>query len=569
MPIRFYIPVNIQRYTLFLPAIGLIVVCSPLFSACGDPDRPETHEPESAVTDMPPEGLHNFTDVTAASGIDFVHNMGDDHLSNVIESVGGGCAFLDFNGNGYIDLYIANGSFHEQISSGERPRRLTGNALYENLGNGRFRNVTDRAGVGDTGYSMGVTTGDFNNNGLPDIYVSNHGPNVLYRNNGDGTFTDVTGRAGVAGNESSAGAVWLDYNNNGLLDLYVANYVEFDPAFNLVYAPDGYPGPLNFSGQPDVLYRNNGDGTFTDVTEEMGVYNPDGRAMGVGAVDLFGNGYPDIFVANDAMANFLYRNNGGTGFEETALRAGVAFNRGGEATASMGVSFADYNGNGLVDFFVSDDSYNALYQNQGGGLFGDVSFPAGIAMASGQHVGWAAAFLDFNNNMSQDLYIVNGDLKHLYGQEDQLFQNLGDGTFRDVSDEQGPYFSRAMVGRGGCFGDIDNDGDLDVFIVNLNEEAVLLRNDIGSQNNWLLIRLVGRQSNRDGVGARVSVVTGEVRQTSWKTGGGQYISQNDPRLHFGLGDHEVVDRIEIHWPSGIVQHLQDVRANQILTIEEQ
>ncbi len=561
--------VKTNLYIAFFYTLGLGMISSLLFTACSDTDQPILDEKVSELPGMPEEGLHNFADVTAASGIDFVHNMGDDHLSNVIESVGGGCAFLDFNGNGYLDLYIANGSFHEQISSGERPRNLTGNALYENLGNGRFREVTDQARVGNTGYSMAVTVGDFNNNGYPDIYVSNHGPNVLYRNNGDGTFTDVTGRAGVAGDMSSVGAVWLDYNNNGWLDLYVANYVEFDPAFNLVYAPDGYPGPLNFSGQPDVLYRNNGDGTFTDVTEEMGVYNPSGRAMGVGAVDIFGNGYPDIIVANDAMANYVYRNDGGTKFEEVAMRSGVAFNRGGEATASMGVSFADYNGNGLVDFFISDASYNALYQNQGGGLFSDVSFPTGIAMASGQHVGWSAAFFDFDNDMSQDIYIVNGDLKHLYGQEDQLFQNVGDGMFREVSGEQGPYFREAMVGRGGCIGDYDNDGDLDVFIVNLNEEAVLLRNDVGNQNNWLLINLVGRESNRDGVGAKINVVTGGVTQTAWKTGGGQYISQNDPRIHFGLGDHEVVDQLEIIWPSGITQRLQDVRANQILTVEEQ
>lgn len=538
-----------------------------LFSGCAEQERTEVDE--AADVPMPEEGIHNFVDVTNASGIDFVHNMGDDHLSNVIESVGSGCAFLDINQNGYLDLYIANGSFHDVISSGERPQTLTGNVLYENLGNGRFRNITNRAGVGDTGYSMGLAVADFNNNGYPDIYITNHGPNVLYENNGDGTFTDVTERAGVAGDKSSAGAVWLDFNNNGLLDLYVANYVEFNPALNLVYAPDGYPGPLNFPGQPDVLYRNNGDGTFTDVTEEMGVFNREGRAMGVGSLDLNGNGYPDIFVANDAMANYLYMNEGGSGFRDTAIRSGVAFNRGGEATASMGVSFADYNNNGLIDFFVSDDSYNSLYQNQGGGLFRDVSFPAGIAVASGQYVGWSAAFIDYNNNMQQDIYVVNGELKHLHGQEDQIFENIGNGNFRDVSGEHGPYFHEAMVGRGGCFADYDNDGDIDVFIVNLHEEAVLLRNDIGNLNNWIMINLVGTESNRDGIGATVRITTGEITQTAQKTGGGQYLSNNDPRLHFGLSDHEVIDRIEISWPSGIEQILENVEVNQILTIEEE
>ncbi|MEX2566514.1 MAG: VCBS repeat-containing protein, partial [Cyclobacteriaceae bacterium] len=405
------------------------------------------------------EGLYNFIDVTSASGIDFVHNMGDDHLSNVIESVGSGCAFLDINQNGLMDIYIANGSYHETISSGEHPEDLTENVLYENMGNGRFRNRTDQAGVGDTGYSMAVSVSDFNNDGFPDIYVSNYGPNKLYRNNGDGTYSDISEIAGVAGNESSAGAVWLDYNNNGLMDLYVANYVEFNPELNLVYAPDGYPGPLNFKGQSDVLYRNNGDETFTDVTEEMGIFMPDGRAMGVGSIDYDGDGFPEIYVANDAMANFFFKNDNGTVFRDIAVRSGVAFNRGGEAVASMGVSFADYNGDGLIDFFVSDDSYNSLYQNRGGGLFTEVSFPAGIAVASGQHVGWSAAFMDYNNNMLKDIFIVNGDLKHLYGQEDQLFINNGDGTFQVSSTELGPYFSESMVARGSCFGDFDNDGD--------------------------------------------------------------------------------------------------------------
>jgi len=563
MPTRFFSLKNNSLCEFFI--LGLVIML--LNIGCTEQDRTVTDT--TADVEMPEEGIHNFVDVTKASGINFIHNMGDDHLSNVIESVGGGCAFLDINQNGYLDLYIANGSFHEQISSGDRPQTLTGNALFENLGNGRFRDITKRAGVGDTGYSMALTVGDFNNNGYPDIYVANHGPNVLYENNGDGTFTDVTQRAGVAGDKSSAGAVWLDFNNNGLLDLYVANYVEFNPALNLAYAPDGYPGPLNFPGQPDVLYRNNGDGTFTDVTEEMGVFNRTGRAMGVGSLDFNGDGYPDIFVANDAMANYFYRNNGGTGFTDIAIRSGLAFNRGGEATASMAASFADYNGDGLIDLFVTDDSYNSLYQNQGGGLFRDESFPSGIAVASGQNVGWAAAFIDYNNNMKKDIYVINGELKHLHGQEDHLFENMGNGSFREISGDQGPYFNQAMVGRGGCFGDYDNDGDIDVFIVNLHEEAVLLRNDIGNQNNWILIHLVGTESNRDGIGATVRVTTGETTQVAQKTGSGQYLSSNDPRLHFGLAVYDIIERIEISWPSGIEQSLEDVEVNQIITIEEQ
>jgi len=551
-------------FTLCLCGIGFVL----LFQNCSKPGKSETGSSSADRPQMPEEGIYNFVDITKAAGIDFVHTMGDDHLSNVIESVGSGCAFLDFNQNGYLDLYVGNGSFHEAVSSGEPPAVKNGNVLYENLGNGTYRNVTELSGTGNMGYTMGVSIGDFDNNGYPDIYVNNHGPNALYQNNGDGTFSDVTSWAGVSGNESSAGAVWLDFNRDGLLDLYVANYVEFNPELNLVYAPEGYPGPLNFSGQPDVLYRNNGDGTFTDVTKEMGVNNPAGRAMGVGSLDIDEDGFPEIYVANDAMANFFYQNEGGTGFRDGAIRSGLAFNRGGEATASMGVNFADFNGDGLMDLFVSDDSYNSFYENRGRGLFTDVSFSAGIAVASGQHVGWSSGFFDFDNNMSKDIYVINGELKHLHGQEDQIFENLGDGKFRDSSGEHGPYFSEALVGRGGCFGDYDNDGDIDMFIVNLNEEPVLLRNDIGSANNWLLIRLIGTKSNRDAVGARVSVTAGGVTQFDQKTGGGQYLSKNDPRLHFGLGDNKTAELIEITWPSGIRQTLENVRANQIITIEE-
>lgn len=523
----------------------------------------------SDLPELPDQSGDLFKDVTAASGIRFIHNMGDDHLSNVIESVGGGCLFFDYNQNGWMDLYIANGIHHEVLSSGERRSVVTTNALYENLGNGRFVNRTEQSGTGDRSYSMAVTAGDFNNSGFPDIYVSNYGPNRLYRNNGDGTFTDVTEAAGVAGNESSVGAVWLDFNRNGLLDLYVANYVEFNPNLNLVYAPDGYPGPLNFRGQPDRLHRNNGDGTFTDVTVEMGLYRPDGRAMGVGALDIDGDGYPEIFVANDAMANYLFKNNQGESFTDIATRAGIAFNRGGEATASMAFSFGDYTGNGEIDLFVTDDNYNSLYQNQGNLLFRDVSFQAGIAMASGQHVGWAAAFIDYNNNQLRDLFMINGELKHTYGHEDQLFRNNGNGTFTDISGELGDYFRQAHVGRGGCFGDYDNDGDLDLFIVNLNEPAILLRNDNQNGNHWILIDLIGTKSNRDGIGATVRVTTNGITKVAQKTGGGQYLSQNDPRLHFGLAEHDRIDRISVLWPSGREQHLDNVEANQILTIIEE
>ncbi len=533
-------------------------------SADQDSPTPSASPPSSFAAE---EGLH-FADVTREAGIDFVHSIGDGHLSNLVESSGGGVAFLDYDQDGYLDLYVTNGAFVEGVSEGPKPGRPLTNRLYRNRGNGTFEEVTDRARVGHSGYGMGVVVADYDNDGYPDLYLSNHGPNVLYHNNGNGTFSDVTGRAGVGGGGSSVGAVWLDYDNDGLLDLYVGNYIQFDPEYDYYYAPDGFPGPLAYAGQADVLYHNRGDGTFEDVTESMGILRPEGRAMGVSAADYDDDGYVDIYVANDAMENFLFHNEKGQRFQELALPAGVAYNHAGDATSSMAVDFADYDGDGLMDLFVSDMSYSALYRNEGYGLFRDVTYQAGIAVASGQYVGWASAFIDYDNDGDVDIFKVNGDLQHLFGQEDQLFENLEGRRFRDVSVERGSYFQEELVGRGAAFGDYDNDGDIDVFIVNLNERGVLLRNEGGNKNNWLLIQLVGRSSNRDGVGARLREVSGDRVQVAQKKNSTGYLSQNDPRLHFGLGENEIVDRIEIVWPSGKVQLLENVRAGQILTITE-
>ncbi|MFQ5690732.1 MAG: CRTAC1 family protein [Gemmatimonadota bacterium] len=541
-----------------------------LATACGPAD--EDARGVAASTPLPSfvpaeEGLH-FADVTQQAGIDFVYSIGDDSLSNLVESSGGGAAFLDYDQDGYLDLYVVNGAFIEGFSQGPRPKGSLRNRLYRNRGDGTFEDATDRAGTGDSGYGMGVVVADYDNDGYPDIYVSNYGPNVLYHNNGDGTFSELTDRAGVGGAEASTGSVWLDYDNDGLLDLYVGNYIDFDPEYSYYYAPDGFPGPLAYRGQADVLYRNRGDGTFEDVTERVGVYRPEGRAMGVSAVDYDGDGYVDIYVANDAMQNYLFHNEGGQRFRDVALRAGVAYNHQGDATSTMAVDFADYDGDGLLDMYVSDLSFSALYRNEGMGLFVDRTYSAGIAAQAGQFVGWGVAFLDYDNDGDPDIFQVNGEADHLFGQEDQLFEDLGDGTFRDVSLERGRYFRNKLVGRGAAFGDYDNDGDVDVFIVNLNDRGVLLRNEGGSRNGWLLIRLVGRSSNRDGVGTRVTVVTGDRAQVAQKKSATGYLSQNDPRMHFGLGAATVVDRIEVRWPSGKLQLLEAVRARQILTITE-
>jgi hypothetical protein len=364
------------------------------------------------------------------------------------------------------------------------------------------------------------------------------------------------------------GAVWFDYDNDSYLDLYVGNYLDFDPNYKYYYAPDGFPPPMAYDAEPDVLYHNKGDGTFEDVTQAMGITDVDGRSMGVGAADVDDDGFVDVFVANDHTLNYLWHNEGGKHFTDLGTKSGTAFSQGGEATVSMSVDFADYNGDGLIDLFVSDDTYCSLYENQGNGIFVDKAMSSGISTAAAQFVGWSSSFMDYDNDGDVDIYKTNGALKHLYGHEPQLFQNEGEGKFRDISLELGEFFKGEYVGRGSCIGDYDNDGDLDVFIVNLNDHSKFLRNNKGNQNNWLLLNLTGTTSNRDGIGARVKVTSGGKTQTLQKRSTVGYLSQNDPRLHVGLAKNEVAEKIEVKWPSGKVQVLENVKANQILDITE-
>ena len=537
---------------------------------CQSNNKSSTTITEQTEFALPPESDDFFQEIIKYSGIDFTHTIGDEHLSNLVESVGGGAVFLDYDQDGFIDLYLSNGNYVEGLSMNEdHPAVKTSeNALFRNLGNGTFEDVTKKAKVDDRGYGMGMTVGDFDNDGYPDIYISNHGANVLYHNNGNGTFSNVTKKAGVGGAECSVGAVWFDYDNDSFLDLYVGNYIDFDPQYNYYYAPDGFPGPMAYDGQPDILYHNNGDGTFADVTNEMGVFNRDGRAMGVGAADYDNDGFVDIFVSNDHMNNYLYHNQGGKGFVDKGIMSGVAFNQIGEATISMSVDFADYNNDGLLDLFVSDDVYCSLYRNEGNGVFSEMSYNAGIAVACGQFVGWASTFIDYDNDGDLDLFKINGELKHLYGQEDQLFENDGNEKFIDVSTERGSYFQQELVGRGASFGDIDNDGDIDVYIVNLNNGGALLRNNKGNENSWIALQLIGDESNMDGIGARVTIVSGGVKQYTQKRSASGYLSQNDPRLYFGLGNSKMVESIEVIWPSGKVQNLENIKSGQFITIKE-
>jgi hypothetical protein len=546
--------------------LAFILILS--LAACQSPKNSKS-ESRQGSTSVPDSNGEFFQKISPENGINFKHSIGDHHLDNLVETVGGGAVFLDYDQDGLMDLYMSNGSFTEGLSTGEHSGEVHTNQLFRNRPDGTFENVTQKAGVGDTGYGMGMTVGDINNDGYPEIYITNYGPNVLYLNNGNGTFTDITEKAKVAGNECSVGAVWFDYDNDGLLDLYVGNYIKYNPDYSYFYAPDGFPDPMAYDGQLDRLYHNLGGNKFEDVTQSMGIANPDGRAMGVGAADFDGDGWVDIFVANDHMINNIYHNNGGKSFEDQGTKTGMAFNQAGEATISMSVDFADYNGDGLIDVFMSDDSYCSLYQNQGGGVFTDMAYQAGISIAAAQHVGWSSSFIDYNNDGKVDLFKVNGELNHLYGQEDQIFENMDGEKFEDVSVKLGSYFQEENVGRGACFGDYDNDGDLDAYIVNLDDFGVFLRNNRGNENNWIMLDLEGTRSNRDAIGALVKISAGDRQQVGVRKSTTGYLSQNDPRMHFGLGGASQVDFAEIRWPSGKVQRLEGLKANQIISIKEE
>ena len=520
-----------------------------------------------------------FADVTAAAGIHFRHTSGLSGRKYGVEALGSGAAFFDYNGDGHMDLYVVNGADLPGHRSPQPPR----NALYRNRADGRF--VETAAGVADTSYGMGCSAGDYDNDGDADLFVANFGTNVLYRNEGD-RFTDVTAAAIPDSDRSwSTGSAFADYDLDGDLDLYVANYLDYqfetDPLDEngrlkkdrRHYAPTEYPG------QRDFLYRNEGEGRFVDVTEEAGLFSLKGRELGVVFFDWDGDGDPDLFQANDATPNFLYRNEGNGSFSEIGLAAGAAYNEAGKPEGGMGTDIADTDGDGHLEIVVTNFQWesNTLYQSKGDDLLRDRSTASGLGAPSFNRLAFGVNFFDVDRDGDPDLYVANGhiddniaafDPQVSHGQRDQLFLNDGQGRFAEISAQAGPFFQRTMVGRGSATADYDNDGDGDLFVVNSNQPAVLLRNDTASANHWLALRLVGTRSNRDGLGSRVTVQTGDREQTLQTRGSFSYLSQSDPRLFFGLGAYDRADRIDIAWPSGIFQQLKDVEADQILDISE-
>ena len=521
-----------------------------------------------------------FVDVAEASGITFKHVNGESGRLYYLETMGSGAAFFDYDNDGDLDLYIVNSAPLPGFVTAMPPT----NALYRNDGDSGFTDVTAEAGVGHLGYGMGCGTADYDNDGDPDLYVTNFGENVLYRNNADGTFTDVTVYAGVGDSDRwSSSCAFVDYDHDGNLDLYVVNYLDYDIVEDGEwYDTNGrriYSNPRIYKGVSDTLYRNSGDGAFTDVTQRAGVYNDTGKGLGVTCGDYDNDGRIDIYVANDTTPNFLYRNMGDGTFMDLSVIAGVAYNEDGVAEGGMGVDFGDYNNDGFLDIFVTNFSRetNTLYRNSSNGIFTDVTYIAHLGDPSFLKLGFGTKFFDADNDSNLDLFVVNGHVYSIvesqsdtleYAQTDQLFLNMGESSFLDVSEGSGTYFSMKRVSRGAAFGDYDNDGDTDIFVVNLNQKAVLLRNDGGNRNNWLKIKTVGVKSNRDGIGARIKVVARSRTQIKEVQAGSSYLSGHDLCLIFGLGAETKAEEVEIRWPSGLEQTLADVGANQFLIITE-
>ena len=530
----------------------------------------------SAAAAPPPQV--QLTDVTERAGISFRHVASPDK-KYIVESMSGGVAVFDFDNDGLVDIFFVNSLTVDLVKSGGKTR----SALYRNGGDGTFKDVTDRAGVGDIGWGMGAAVGDYNNDGYDDLYVTCLGPNHLLKNNGDGTFADVTAKAGVSDPRWSTGAAFVDYDGDGKLDLFVSNYVDFDidhlPEFgkgrSCQYKGIAVQcGPRGLPGAGDSLYRNNGDGTFADVSKKAGVSDPAGYyGLGVICSDFDGDGLVDIYVANDSTPNFLYHNNGDGTFKEIGFVSGAAVNDNGSEQGSMGVALGDYDHDGRLDLFVTNfaDEYNTLYHANGRNSFADVSYKANVAAVSLPYVGWGTEFFDYDNDGWADLFVANG---HVYPQLENYRQrkfvhrNNRDGTFAEVSEQLGAALAEKRVGRGVAAGDLDNDGDPDLVVGDLDGLPQLLRNDGGNANNSVLIKTVGAKSNRDGIGARVKVVSGDLVQTCEVHSGGSYISQGDLRLHFGLEKRAKIDLIEVRWPSGAVDRINGAGVNRILTVEE-
>jgi len=527
-----------------------------------------------------------FVDITDKGGIHFRHNSAPEQ-KYIVESMSGGVALFDYDNDGWLDIYFTNAL---TVATANDPKSAR-SALYHNNRDGTFTDVTEKSGLAYPGWAHGVVAADYDGDGYQDLYVTCLGPNHLYHNNGDGTFADVTQKAGVGDQRWSTGAAFADYDRDGALDLFVANYVDF----NLSDLPEFGKGkfcqylgvavqcgPAGLRGTGDALFHNNGDGTFTKVTMKAGVSDPQRRyGLGVVWTDVDHDGWPDLFEAHDVGPNYLYRNNHDGTFTDIGVFAGVAVSAEGREQSNMGVALGDYMHTGRFGILIShfSDDYDILYRQDSISppLFTDATYTSGIGKLMGPYLGWGDAFFDYDNDGWPDLMVVNG---HVYPQVDNadvgtryrqrllLFHNDGGGRFSEVAAQHGDALMVPRVSRGAAFGDIDNDGDIDVVIENLDGKPTILRNDGGNRNNWITIKTVGKGMNRDAIGARVKVVSGDLTQWDEVRTGGSYLSSSDLRLHYGLGKLSKVDLIELHWPSGQVETVRKAPINHFLTIEE-
>ena len=518
-----------------------------------------------------------FVDRAAANGI-AASNASGDAQQYIVEGMMGGAAFFDADGDGDVDLYVTNGSRFAGFPPGQHPA----NYLYRNEG-GSFEDVATHVGVGDTSWSMGCAVADYDNDGHLDLYVTNFGRNRLYRNRADGTFEDATSATGVGDRRWGTGCTFGDYDRDGDVDLYVANYVDFTIDYQSTIPCQWknipvYCGPRGLPAAADILYRNEGDGTFADASKSAGI-NELYYGMAAGFADLDADGWPDLFVANDSTPNQLYHNQTDGTFTEVALLAGVAYSGEGVKQGCMGLALSDYENDGLIDILATNfaDEHNVLYRNSGGLFFTDVSYLSRVASTGSRQVAWGTAFFDYDNDGDRDLFVANGhtypeaDLPQAnssYREENLLFENRGGGRFDDVSTKAGPGLAIREVSRGTCLADYDEDGDMDLFVLNLNSPPTLLRNEGGNKNNFLQIRPEGTRSNRAGIGTRIAISAAGRRQFSQVLSGGSYLSHHDLKVHFGLGSSTLVETLTVQWPSGAVQTLRDVPANQVLVVRE-
>jgi enediyne biosynthesis protein E4 len=518
-----------------------------------------------------------FNDVTNKSGIDFQYTFGDYSYKNILESSGSGITVFDYNNDGFMDLFMMNGTWIEGVSDPEGIKfKDTTDRLYKNNGNGTFTDVTRAAGVGDKNWSMAAGAIDYDNDGDQDLYLLNYGPNVFYQNNGNGTFTEITDLLELKGPEKlngftkwSIGVSFWDYNLDGRLDAMVGNFLAFDPSYFTPSTPDIMPHPSEYRGQASMLYEQQPDHTFRDVTQKNNLYYPDSKCMGLSVFDYDNDGDLDIFQANDHQLNFMFRNDNGV-YSEVGVEIGVAANSQGKGSGSMHGSIGDIDGDGLIDLLVVDLEYGALYRNKGNGFFEDITESSGISGPLAGKGAWAAALFDFDNDGDLDIVSANGTAEELILQYPLLLENDGKGHFRDTGRNYGPYFSAKRSGRGLAVWDFDNDGDMDIIIshVDLKATAALLRNDGGYSNHWMGLTLKGKNGPASAIGAKVTVTAGAKKQVhvnQWTT---SYLSNNDPRLHIGLGKEKMIDMIEITWSDGEKEVYKNIAADRYITIRQ-